>query len=91
MSEIKQYFKVKMISIKKDGIIKVIDKDRNEYKMERMRYPFLRMRDVFEGQVVTDMTNGMTTVLYKKLLTDDDNEVIVATFPPKTPEEIKTP
>lgn len=89
--EIKQYYKVKTVSHKADGNIKVIDTKGNTFKILRSTAPFLKVGDVFEGKPAIDMMTQTQSLVVVKLLTEDDVEVMVANFPPKPPEDIKTP
>lgn len=89
--ELKEYFKVKMVSHKQDGNIKVVDTKGNVFKIPRSTAPFLRVGDVFQGKPAIDMLSNAQTLVVIKLLTDSDSEVIIAAFPPKSPEAIRTP
>ena len=89
--DIKQYFKVKSVSHKPDGNIRLIDTFGNQYKIIKEQAPYLKVGDVFQGRPVTDMKTGEPTIAVIKLLTDDDTEVKVISFTPQTPQEIVTP
>lgn len=89
--DIKQYFKVKAVSHKPDGNIKLIDTQGNSYKILKATAPYLKVGDVFQGKPALDLATNSQSIVVIKLLTDDDTEVIVATFPPNTPQEIQTP
>lgn len=89
--DIKQYFKVKSVSHKPDGNIRLVDTLGNQYKIIKEHASFLKVGDVFQGRHVTDMKTGEPTIAVIKLLTDDDTEVKVISFPPNTPQEIVTP
>lgn len=89
--DIPQYFKVKSVSHKPDGNIKLVDTKGNTYKIIKESAPFLKIGDVFHGKPAIDMATNSHSVVVIKLLTDDDPEVKVMTFPPNTPQEIETP
>jgi len=89
--DLKQYFKVKMVSHKQDGNIKVVDTKGNVFKIPRPTAPFLRVGDVFQGKPALDMASNAQTLVVIKLLTELDSDVMIATFPPKSPEAIRTP
>lgn len=88
---IKQYFKVRSVSHKPEGNIRLWDNKGNSYKIIRETAPFLKVGDVFEGKPVIDMKTNTPTVVVIRLLTEEDSDVIVHTFPPKPPQDIKTP